>query len=72
MRGEVDGGAVDVMVALGGDGTMLRAGHLCAPHGVPVLGVNLGHFGFLTEVQRREWRSVLLRLLEGVSGLRNA
>ncbi|MFN2153486.1 MAG: NAD(+)/NADH kinase, partial [Anaerolineales bacterium] len=39
---------VDLLIALGGDGTMLRAGHLCAPHQVPILGINLGNFGFLT------------------------
>jgi NAD+ kinase len=51
--------AVDLLIALGGDGTMLRAGHLCAPVDVPVLGINVGHFGFLTEIQRAEWREKL-------------
>ena len=51
--------AVDLLVALGGDGTMLRAGHLCAPVDVPVLGINAGHFGFLTEIQKAEWRAKL-------------
>ncbi len=55
----------DVLVALGGDGTMLRAGHLAAPCGVPVLGINLGRFGFLIEVQRDQWRRALERLLAG-------
>ena len=48
---------VDLLIALGGDGTMLRAGHLCAPHGVPILGINLGKFGFLTAIQRDEWQT---------------
>ena len=48
----VEQGDFDILVALGGDGTMLRAGHLCAPLGVPILGINLGRFGFLTEVKR--------------------
>jgi NAD+ kinase len=51
--------AVDLLIALGGDGTMLRAGHLCAPVDIPVLGINVGHFGFLTEIQRAEWREIL-------------
>src|SRR5919204_2514441 len=40
----------DVVLALGGDGTMLGAMRLAAPLGVPVLGVNLGRLGYLTEV----------------------
>ncbi len=34
----------DMLIALGGDGTMLRAGHLCAASQVPILGINLGHW----------------------------
>ncbi len=55
----------DLIIALGGDGTMLRAGHLAAPCGVPVLGINLGRFGFLIEVQRDAWPQALERLLQG-------
>jgi NAD+ kinase len=33
--------------------------------GLPILGINLGHFGFLTEIQRDQWRDTLLRLFEG-------
>ncbi|MFZ6026893.1 MAG: NAD(+)/NADH kinase [Chloroflexota bacterium] len=55
----------DLVIALGGDGTMLRAGHLCARHGVPILGINLGHFGFLTELQQDQWADFLPRLLDG-------
>jgi NAD+ kinase len=58
-------GAFDMLVALGGDGTMLRAGHLCAASQVPILGINLGRFGFLTEVRPGEWRIVLERVLAG-------
>lgn len=52
----------DVLIALGGDGTMLRAGHLCGPFGLPILGINLGRFGFLTEISQTEWRKVLPKL----------
>lgn len=55
----------DLLIALGGDGTMLRAGHLCAPVQVPILGINMGRFGFLTEVEQDEWRAALPRLLQG-------
>ena len=40
----------DVVLALGGDGTMLGALRIAAPHRVPVLGVNLGTLGYLTEI----------------------
>jgi NAD+ kinase len=39
---------LDLAVSLGGDGTMLRAVDLVSPFGIPVLGVNVGHLGFLT------------------------
>ncbi|HMK09759.1 MAG TPA: NAD(+)/NADH kinase [Anaerolineales bacterium] len=58
-------GSFDMLIALGGDGTMLRAGHLCAASQVPILGINFGRFGFLTEVRPEEWRPVLERVLSG-------
>ena len=42
----------DVVMAIGGDGAMLRAGRVCAEREVPVLGVNMGWLGFLTEIQQ--------------------
>ena len=47
-----DVAAADVVMAIGGDGAMLRAGRVCAEQGVPVLGVNMGWLGFLTEIQQ--------------------
>lgn len=58
-------GEFDLMIALGGDGTMLRAGHLCAPGGVPILGVNMGRFGFLMELRQHQWIEFMPRLLIG-------
>ncbi len=58
-------GRVDVLVVLGGDGTILRAARAAAPHGIPILGVNLGGFGFLAEVSDRKVGEALTRLLEG-------
>lgn len=58
-------GEFDLLIALGGDGTMLRAGHLCGPSQVPILGINLGRFGFLMEIQQRQWLDFLPRLLSG-------
>jgi NAD+ kinase len=61
----VRAGDFDLLIVLGGDGTMLRAGHLCGPTGVPILGINLGRFGFLIEIDRQQWRDILPRLLAG-------
>jgi NAD+ kinase len=55
----------DLLIALGGDGTMLKAGSIGAPVNLPILGINMGHFGFLTEIQRGQWRERLQLLLEG-------
>jgi NAD+ kinase len=65
LRSDVHAGRADVLIALGGDGTMLRAGHLCAPFKVPILGINLGGLGFLIEIQREGWKEALTMLLEG-------
>jgi NAD+ kinase len=65
LRTRVKKNEFDVVIAVGGDGTMLRAGHLCAPCGVPILGINLGRLGFLIQIERGEWREMLERLFQG-------
>ena len=58
-------GQVDLVVVLGGDGTLLSVAHLAAEQGVPVMGVNLGSLGFLTEVPLSEMTLTLDALLAG-------
>jgi len=55
----------DLVLSLGGDGTMLRAAELAASEDVPVLGVNLGQLGYLTEVEPSGVRVALKRFLSG-------
>ena len=57
--------APDMLIAVGGDGTMLRVSRLGAQLGCPVLGINLGRVGFLLEVPEAEWPAALLRVLAG-------
>ena len=47
-----DSDQVDLAVVLGGDGTMLRAAQICRGKNTPILGINLGHVGFLAEIDR--------------------
>lgn len=56
---------LDLAVSLGGDGTMLRTVDLVCGRAVPVLGVNLGHLGYLTVVEPSGLRSALSRFLSG-------
>jgi len=55
----------DLVITLGGDGTMLRTGKLCAPVHVPICGINMGSFGFLIEVQQNQWHEMIPLLLDG-------
>jgi NAD+ kinase len=55
----------DMLLALGGDGTMLGALRVAAPAGVPVLGVNLGRLGYLTEVEAEKLPKALNDVANG-------
>lgn len=61
-------GATDLVVALGGDGTLLAANRAASPYGTPVLGVHVGgpaSFGFLTETTPAEAGRVVEAVLQG-------
>jgi len=61
----------DLFIAVGGDGTVLRSANLCAPVGVPILGVNLGRLGFLIQIRREEWQGACDKLLKGEFWIEN-
>ena len=54
----------ELVVVLGGDGTVLRSAELARPFDVPLLGVNLGHVGFLAEAEVDDKRSVVTSIVE--------
>ena len=55
----------DLAVSIGGDGTMLRTFERVAQAGVPVLGVNVGHLGYLTEFEADEAQTAVDKALRG-------
>jgi len=71
IRKRVKKGEFDMLIAVGGDGSVLRAGHLCAPSKVPILGVNLGRLGFLIQVDRKDWRGYFEKLFSGEAWIEN-
>ncbi len=56
---------ISLLITLGGDGTLLRGARMVSPYGKPVLGVNLGGLGFLTETNFSSFPQVLKKLKEG-------
>ena len=56
---------LDLLITLGGDGSMLRAARLTAGRNVPILGINMGRLGFLTEVEPAEWPDRIEQMLNG-------
>ena len=56
---------IDLSVVLGGDGTMLRAAELFRGKQVPILGINLGHVGFLAEIERPSLDEIVKAIVTG-------
>ncbi|PJF29730.1 MAG: NAD(+) kinase [Phototrophicales bacterium] len=56
----------DLVIAIGGDGAMLRSSRVCSAYGVPILGINMGQLGFLTEItDYTQWQDQLETVLRG-------
>lgn len=55
----------DAVIVIGGDGTMLQVANPCGAYNIPVMGVNMGRIGFMTEVEIDELESCCDRLLSG-------
>jgi NAD+ kinase len=55
----------DLALTFGGDGLLLHVARYAAPAGVPLLGINLGRVGFLTEIEPEEWAEQLQKVWEG-------
>ncbi len=59
------GARADLAIVLGGDGTMLSIARRLAPHDVPLIGINLGRLGFLTDIPLAKMESTLEAMLAG-------
>ena len=55
---------LELVVVLGGDGTILKAAEIVRDHSIPLMGINLGHVGFLAESEREEFTEAVHRVVE--------
>lgn len=62
-------GGADMVVAFGGDGTLIRAAHYASPVGTPILGVYYGRFGFVTQCQGSDVRQCIDEFIAGRASL---
>ena len=62
---------LDMIIVLGGDGTLLHIAEKAARHAIPVLGINLGNLGFLTELTENETFQALEHILAGEVTIEN-
>ena len=59
--------STDMIITVGGDGTIIRAARLSVPHGIPILGINMGRLGFMTELEADRALEAIPRYLEGAA-----
>lgn len=59
------GNFADLVIAVGGDGTMLSIGRMLASHGVPLIGINQGRLGFMTDIALADMYATIAAMLEG-------
>ena len=57
----------DLIITVGGDGTIIRAATVAVPNGIPILGVNMGRLGFMTELEADEALDAVPQYLEGTA-----
>lgn len=62
---------VDLAISLGGDGTVLYSARILVDHSIPVMPINLGTFGFITEVSFSEWMNAFEEYRAGILGVSN-
>jgi len=60
---------VDLAISLGGDGTLLYCARACLSESIPILAVNLGKFGFITEIISTEWIQAYEQFVDGKLGI---
>ena len=60
---ELDHASVDMLVTIGGDGLIMRAAHVYPD--IPILGINMGHVGFLAMIEEDHWQEALAQVLAG-------
>ncbi len=56
--------SADLIIACGGDGTLLQTAHLFKGSGIPILGINIGYLGFITSVEGKHVKKQLHRILD--------
>lgn len=65
LKGKTPSRSYDLAISIGGDGTVLFASRILSPHSTPILPVNVGNFGFITEIGSDEWEEALDLYLVG-------